>query len=100
MGLKQFNLDRIYLNPRTKWFSDTIRVCFEHLFETYLRDIQRENHASLIFRGLLENMSRSYVERHEPAEIVRDFISGMTDSFFLTQCPPEMRPKPMAAGVP
>jgi dGTPase len=99
-GLKLFNLDRIYLNPRTKWFSEAIRVCFEHLFETYLGDIHRKNHASLIFTGLLENMSRAYVDQHEPAEIVRDFISGMTDNFFLAQCPPELRPKPIAAGAP
>jgi dGTPase len=99
-GLKLFNLDRIYLNPRTKWFSDAIRICFEHLFETYLGDIHRKNHASLIFTGLLENMSGDYVDQHEPAEIVRDFISGMTDNFFLAQCPSELRPKPITAGVP
>jgi dGTPase len=99
-GLKAFNLDRIYLNPRTKWFSDTIRVCFEHLYEAYLGDIQRQNHASLIFRGFLENMSGAYVEQHEPAEIVRDFISGMTDNFFLEQCPPELRPNPIEAAAP
>ncbi|MDJ0783404.1 MAG: HD domain-containing protein [Desulfosarcinaceae bacterium] len=97
--LKNFNLDRIYLNPRTKWFSDAIRVLFEHLFENYLRDIHQNNHDSLIFRGLLENMSTDYVEQHTPAEIVRDFISGMTDNFFLEQCPPDLRPNPLAAGV-
>lgn len=97
-GLKNFNLDRIYLNPRTKWFSDAIRVCFEHLFEKYLNDIHAKNSASLIFQGLLENMSADYVANHEPAEIVRDFISGMTDNFFLEQCPPELCPKPVETG--
>jgi dGTPase len=99
-GLKAFNLERIYLNPRTKWFSDAIRVLFEYLFERYLDDIRRKNHDSLIFRGLLENMSSAYVEQHQPAEIVRDFISGMTDNFFLEQCPPELRPNPIEAGTP
>jgi dGTPase len=97
-GLKQFNLDRIYLNPRTKWFSDAIRVLFEHLFEKYMRDIHQKNHGSLIFRGLLENMSADYVDQHAPAEIVRDLIAGMTDHFFLEQCPPELRPRPVEAG--
>jgi dGTPase len=93
-GLKKFNLERIYLNPRTKWFSDAIRVLFEHLFEKYLVDIHQNNHASLIFSGFLENMSTDYVDRYRPAEIVRDFISGMTDNFFLEQCPSELHPKP------
>jgi dGTPase len=97
-GLKQFNLDRIYLNPRTKWFSDAIRVLFEHLFATYLGDIHQNHHESLIFTGFLEDMSADYVAEHQPAEIVRDFISGMTDSFFLAQCPPELHPKPLEAG--
>lgn len=97
-GLKNFNLDRIYLNPRTKWFSDAIRVLFEYLFEKYMRDIRQKNHDSLIFRGLLESMSHDYVEQHAPAEIVRDLIAGMTDNFFLEQCPPELRPKPVEAG--
>jgi dGTPase len=98
-GLKAFNLKRIYLNPRTKWFSDAIRVLFEYLFEKYLGDIHQNKHASLIFSGFLENMSADYVDQHQPAEIVRDFISGMTDHFFLEQCPPELRPKPIEADA-
>lgn len=97
-GLKQFNLDRIYLNPRTKWFSDAIRVLFEYLFKKYLRDVHQKNHDSLIFRGFLENMSANYVDQHAPAEIVRDLIAGMTDHFFLAQCPPDLRPQPVEAG--
>jgi dGTPase len=97
-GLKKFNLERIYLNPRTKWFSDAIRVLFEYLFKKYLGDIHQNKHTSLIFSGFLENMSADYVDQHRPAEIVRDFISGMTDSFFLEQCPSELRPKPIEAG--
>jgi dGTPase len=38
-------------------------------------------------------MSSDYIEQHQPAEIVRDFISGMTDQYFLNQCPHEMRPR-------
>ena len=31
---------------------------------------------------------------HSPEEMVRDFIAGMTDSYFLKQCPKELTPKP------
>jgi dGTPase len=37
-------------------------------------------------------MSGDYLERHRPAEVVRDFIAGMTDRYFLDLCPEEMRP--------
>ena len=39
-------------------------------------------------------MSDDYVDRHTHEEIVRDFIAGMTDQYFLRQCPQDMRPSP------
>jgi dGTPase len=41
----------------------------------------------------MQDMTDAYIQSHRPAEIVRDFISGMTDQYFLDQCPPSMRPK-------
>ena len=38
---------------------------------------------SEIFREMLDSMDPAYVEMHAPAEIVRDFIAGMTDDYFL-----------------
>ncbi len=90
--LKDFNLDKIYLNPRIKQYSNTIRQLFEHLFETFLNDLEHENPDSKIFSGFLAEMSEDYVQSHQPAEIVRDFIAGMTDRYFLLQCPAKMRP--------
>ena len=37
-------------------------------------------------------MAADYIDRHTHAEIVRDFIAGMTNRFFLRQCPPRLRP--------
>jgi len=36
-------------------------------------------------------MSPEYTAQHRPEEIVRDFIAGMTDHYFLRQCPEEMQ---------
>ena len=91
--LKNFNLERIYLNPLIKQYSHTIAKLFDYLFEKYIDDLERQNHASMIFTGFLSDMSQTYVENHHPAEIVRDFIAGMTDRYFLMQCPQQMRPK-------
>jgi dGTPase len=90
--LKQFNLERIYLNPRIKTHSEALSTLFGYLFEKYLADIRRNNMSSVIFSQFLNGMSASYIKTHHPAEIVRDFIAGMTDAYFLSQCPQEMRP--------
>jgi dGTPase len=90
--LKDFNLERIYLNPMIKQYSETIRRLFDFLFNKYLDDLEKKNLSSKIFTGFLQNISQDYVHMHQHAEIVRDFISGMTDRYFLAQCPADMRP--------
>jgi len=92
--LKDFNLERIYLSPKIKNHTATIKKLFEMLFEQYLNDIETENRSSVIFNRFLEDMSEDYIENHCKEEIVRDFIAGMTDQYFLRQCPQDMRPEP------
>jgi dGTPase len=91
--LKDFNLERIYMNPEIKKHTALIKKLFAMLFEKYLDDIETENRTSVIFTGFLENMSEDYIKTHCEEEIVRDFIAGMTDHYFLRQCPENMRPK-------
>ncbi|MGA9177055.1 MAG: HD domain-containing protein [Desulfobacterales bacterium] len=91
--LKDFNLERIYMNPKIKKNTNTIKKLFGILFEKYLDDIEKENRESVIFKGFLEDMSENYIQNHCKEEIVRDFIAGMTDQYFLRQCPEDMRPK-------
>jgi dGTPase len=73
----------------------TIRSLFELLFERYLEDIERKQYTSVIFTRFLKDISQDYVQKHSNVEIVRDFIAGMTDQYFLRQCPEGMRPKPI-----
>ena len=90
--LKQFNLERIYLNPRMKPYTARIRDLFRRLFEEYLAAVEQRREESVIFRGFLNGIAPEYIERHPPAEIVRDFIAGMTDHYFIAQCPEHLRP--------
>jgi dGTPase len=90
--LKSFNLEHIYMNSRIKQHIHRIKKLFEMLFETYLEDMQNQRESSVVFKRFLKNMKQSYIQCHQPAEIVRDFISGMTDRYFLSQCPESMRP--------
>ena len=94
--LKEFNLSRIYLNPKIKQHLKMIRRLFEILFEQYLTDLVEEKRSSAIFTQYLKDMSADYLEKHRPEEIVRDFIAGMTDQYFLRQCPEQLRPIPVA----
>jgi dGTPase len=85
-ALKAFNLERIYHNPEIKAHLRHIKKCFEVLFEKYLNDLAKGNLDSVIFNNFLKNMSGQYLTSHCHAEIVRDFIAGMTDRYFLQQC--------------
>ena len=91
--LKSFNLERIYMNPDIKQNFHIIKDLFKVLFDQYLEDIENENHDSVIYNGFLSDMSDEYVEQHRNEEIVRDFIAGMTDQYFLRQCPETIRRK-------
>lgn len=91
--LKAFNLELIYMNPKVKKHLGTIRDLFEMLYERFLRDIETQNNDSVIFTHFLENMSHKYIDRHSPQEIVRDFLAGMTDQYFIMNCPMHLRPK-------
>lgn len=91
-ALKAFNLERIYKHPKSKVQSATLRSLFARLFETCLKDLETGNAASPIFSGFLSDMSADYVESHSFPEIVRDYIAGMTDRYFLNQFPEELRP--------
>jgi len=91
--LKSFNLERIYMNPKIKSQTGRITALFEKLFDAYLEDIHHQRSQSVIFRQFLRDMSSDYVRKHQPAEITRDFCSGMTDQYFLDQCPEAMRPQ-------
>ena len=44
--LKDFNLERIYMNPKIKKKTDIIKTLFGILFEKYLDDIENENRSS------------------------------------------------------
>ena len=91
--LKAFNLECIYLNPKIKQHTSRIKELFELLFDKYLADIRNQRVSSVIFRQFLKDMVPEYLQQHQPAEIVRDFISGMTDQYFLNQCPENLRPE-------
>jgi dGTPase len=90
--LKEFNLNSIYLNDKIKPDAAEIKHLFQVLFERFLKDLNDANHHSIIFTEYLDDMSDDYKDNTMPAEIVRDFIGGMTDEYFLRQFQQHLRP--------
>ncbi len=91
--LKDFNYERIYMNPVIKKDLVRIRSLYEMMYERFLDDIAAHNHASPIFKGAIAPMTDAYMDAHCPEEIVRDFIAGMTDQYFLRLSPEGLRPE-------
>jgi dGTPase len=96
--LRQFNLTHIYLNRKIKPDAAKIQGLFELLFKRFLLDLEKGNEASIIFTEYLHDMSADYKNTTSPPAVVRDFISGMTDEYFLRQCPEELRPQRISCG--
>ena len=91
--LKDFNHARIYTHELVKRQSPKIRLMFGLLFEKYLTDLQRGDEHSEIYGEFLGSMSPEYQTETPLAGIVRDFIAGMTDDFFLSQCHKHLIPQ-------
>jgi len=84
--LKEFNKKNIYQNSTVKEQGYKIKLMFELLFEKYYQDFENGNKNSDIFKEFLSGMSSGYQVNVPAAGIVRDFIAGMTDDYFLKQC--------------
>lgn len=80
--LKIFNYQHIYTNPAFKPDFVKIRRCYEQLFDYYLDQLHRVEQEGGD-RHFLRSMSSNYVTSHTPAAMVRDYLAGMTDAFFL-----------------
>ena len=82
--LKDFNYRHIYLAPQTQKYMPLIKLCYQRLFDHYLKHLEDGTSASLDV-DLLEDLDPAYIESQPAAARVRDFISGMTDDYFLRQ---------------
>jgi dGTPase len=82
--LRNFSRIHIYENRKLTSEQDKIRQMFATLFARYLEDIQRKDTRTKIFTDFISSgwTSRNYLETAKPAELVRDFIAGMTDRYF------------------
>ncbi len=91
--LKKFNQEHIYKNIRVKKQTFKVKLMFSLLFEKLYEDLDKNGEASVIYEEFLKGMSERYRAKTPTAGMVRDFIAGMTDEFFMDQCHKHLIPK-------
>lgn len=81
---KKFNYEKIYNNPKRLKERDKIEEMYRTLFEKFLYDLEHENKGSKIYEFVneIKKINKAYIENSFNAEIVRDYIAGMTDRYF------------------
>lgn len=85
---KSENYERIYNNPLVDSVYHNIEPMFEAVYEELLHQAERKDENSLLFRHHMNyppsnKRSLEEYEKEDPNQIVVDFISSMTDDYFL-----------------
>jgi dGTPase len=83
LNLKNFNREKIYFNQAVKSEAQKIACLFNYLFSHLMEELSGTEPTVPGMRDYLENMDETYLKSRSHAEIVRDFIAGMTDEYFL-----------------
>jgi len=82
-SLKKFNYSHIYKSKKLKVNHERIQKGFRILFDHFYEDVNKQNTESTIFKDFLFNKSEKYLGETSAALQVRDYISGMTDRYFV-----------------
>jgi dGTPase len=82
--LRRFSRMYIYDNEQLTAERQKIERMYATLFASCLSDMETGNGSAKIFSDFINTswISREYVSSATPAELVRDYIAGMTDRYF------------------
>lgn len=83
--LKKFNYEYIYSKANSKEQIAHYKEMFYLVFETFLQDLKEEDKNSPIYLDFLNSMNLEYQKKNNLYRIVIDYISGMTDDYFVKQ---------------
>jgi dGTPase len=83
LSIRKFNFERIYHHPKLKIESKKIERSYRYLFETLLEDHEKNRELSYLWQHYISNKSEKYKNSTPTIQMVVDYISGMTDSFFV-----------------
>ena len=84
IALRQFSRTYIYNNEKLTVERQKIERMYATLFATCLDALETEDRSAKIYTDFINTswISRSYLNLATPAEVVRDYIAGMTDRYF------------------
>jgi dGTPase len=84
ISLRRFSRRNIYDNEKLTAERQKIERMYATLFSTYLEALDADDLQSRIYTDYLNAhwISRNYLDSATPAEVVRDYIAGMTDRYF------------------
>ena len=84
IGLREFSRKNIYNNEKLTKERSKIERMYATLFETYFQDLESGRRDTRIVTDFIKTgwISPLYLETATDAELVRDFIAGMTDRYF------------------
>jgi dGTPase len=83
--LKTFNYERIYFATQTKRHAAVVRDCYRQLFAHYLASLLSPKAPLPPGVDLMADINKGEGTAYLAEERVRDYISGMTDSYFIRQ---------------
>ncbi len=81
--LRKFNFDYIYHDQRLKKESFKVKRAYRILFEFLLNDFENQQEGSYLWSHFLSNKPERYLSETSSVQKVCDYISGMTDSYFI-----------------
>ena len=83
--LLDFNYKNIYAKAHTNDEKNKIKEMFNDIYKSYLIDLETNNINSSICKVFLNEMNEEYKNNTSNERIVIDYISGMTDDFFVNE---------------
>jgi dGTPase len=100
LELRRFNFSHIYINPRLKVESEKVKRSYRILFTHLIDDYREKGKKSTLWKFYLHNKPSSYVEDNSDIRLVIDFISGMTDNYFIKMIQRVAIPTPILWELP
>lgn len=83
LTLRRFNFKNIYIHPKLKVESSKIKNGYRVLFTMLLDNFEKFKEHSHLFKSFLHNKSEEYLSKTSSVQMVIDYISGMTDKYFI-----------------
>lgn len=81
--LRDFNFRHIYTHPRLKQESAKIKRGYRIMFELLLADFEKNSENSHVGKFFFNSKPEEYKKHTTAVQAVVDYISGMTDSYFV-----------------